>query len=146
MVSADALVSGYFKDSTAGFDICTLCDSNCKTCLTSRTTCVSCSVGKYLDSPTCRPCATYCSTCIDYTACTACTVGYYLYADSSCGSCTAGYYIEGVYCKACDSRCFTCSGPVASNCLSCTLPRRLSTSNSCVMPATSCLGSEFVNI
>ncbi len=62
-------------------------------------------------------CPTGCSSCQDKMACTACMTGKFL--------------IDGV-CK-CHPQCQDCNGPLANNCLSCSLSNTyLDTDGSCV--------------
>lgn len=74
----------YLKDSK-----CPSCDSNCKTCETTTTNCLSCNSPKLLEV----------NKCVD--------------------SCSDKYYPDAGICKNCHSTCATCTGPAATECKTC---------------------------
>ena len=151
------VANGYYADIISGN--CLQCDSRCKTCFGAfPTNCLSCNSGKYLlhannscvscnvngyfaDIMTghCQQCDSSCKTCsgILPTNCLSCNSGkYLLQLNNTCVSCNVdGYYADTVTgnCMQCDSFCKTCSGPLSTNCLSCSSGTYLmQANNSCI--------------
>ena len=87
----------------------------------------TCAGGSATSPDVCTPCAASCETCSGPTAeeCVSCasTHPFFVSATNSCvADCKPlGMYADGSSsCAACDVACGTCSGPLASECLSCT--------------------------
>lgn len=114
---------------------CTVCSSNCLTCVTV-TFCSSCHNGSYLLNGNCyNPCpSTYfgnsqtmkceschfsCSSCTSYSFCNVCFTGYYMQANNSCISLCLGNQIPiNGNCQNCNSKCSVCQVSI-NNCTSC---------------------------
>ncbi|KRX02171.1 Insulin-like growth factor binding protein, N-terminal [Pseudocohnilembus persalinus] len=120
------------------------CTSNCLTCKEnpdSANTCTSCASPRYLynysciltcpagfypyvDGTTdpyrwCKACNSKCSSCTDYSTCTACNAGFYLQGSTCYSDCPNGYYESGSVCNACNAACETCTGGSSFNCNDC---------------------------
>ena len=129
---------------------CTQCDSNCKTCYGSVTTCISCVSGLYLYDGTCvdscpefytvqsgsvcQVCSSKCSTCSGtYDKCTSCPSEKVLQGTSCSDTCVSGYTLTSTFpttCQICTGDCLTCSGETYK-CSSCKNGKYLS-GTSCV--------------
>ncbi|ELP84797.1 protein serine/threonine kinase, putative [Entamoeba invadens IP1] len=118
--------SGYYKNGKR----CLKCDTNCLTCGTTSTDCLSCASGLYLNDST-HQCIDCDSNCIDTS--THCT------SPSGCTQCKDGFYINNKRCATCDNTCYTCNGNSSSNCLSCNLGRYLKYNNNCEICDINCL-------
>jgi len=126
------------QDSNAKVKACdVMCDSSCKECSGTTTTCTSCPDGKYLygttcinDCPSntlkdtvkmkCTDCASSCAECSETTSkCTSCHNADYLYGSTCAGSCPPSITITNTKtCDACVSPCKECVGTTGS-CTSC---------------------------
>lgn len=118
--------------------MCEACDSACKECAVTTSTCISCESGKYLYSGTCvsscptlttvalstvcEICNTNCKTCVTtIDTCASCPTGYVLQGTVCKSSCDGGYTLTTAYpstCQACTNSCATCSGETYT-CTSC---------------------------
>ncbi|KAK3526022.1 hypothetical protein QTP70_012787 [Hemibagrus guttatus] len=125
---------GYFE--TAG-GTCEPCDDLCLTCDGSRTQCLACRDGRFLENGmcrdncsvrtyaaedgTCRRCGPHCDTCTDSSTCTRCTFLYLLLNGMCKASCPEGYFedLDQGVCVQCHESCATCSGPLSDDCESC---------------------------
>ncbi|KAL4502475.1 hypothetical protein ABPG72_012062 [Tetrahymena utriculariae] len=134
---------GFYLD----YGRCSKCDSSCKDCLGSATSCTlcfypyildknscnqACSSGKYVDNnQVCQQCNTECSSCFGQSYnCTSCTnksqfidlisptiPGKYT-CKNSCNNPITTYRDANNYCQPCSSSCYQCIGS-ANNCASC---------------------------
>ncbi len=148
----------YFDSHTS---VCIQCPKICKSCLDSKT-CLSCQKDYYLtfngkcvsicpddtaadnSSFSCVEslCQTLCSNCSNITECYNCSQGPFYMLDGFCLSeCPAQYFSYGNVCRKCSPACQTCSGPLETNCLSCSQAHFLNNA-SCV---TSCPTGTFAN-
>ncbi|XP_027028709.2 proprotein convertase subtilisin/kexin type 5 isoform X1 [Tachysurus fulvidraco] len=125
---------GYFETAEG---TCDPCDDLCLTCDGSRTQCLACRDGRFLENSmcrdncsvrtfaaedgTCRRCGPHCDTCIDTSACTRCTFLYLLLNGMCKASCPEGYFedLDQGVCVQCHESCATCSGPLSDDCESC---------------------------
>ncbi|KAL4470382.1 hypothetical protein ABPG74_011993 [Tetrahymena malaccensis] len=126
---------------------CSKCDSSCKDCLGSATSCTlcnyplvldkgscksTCSQGEYVDNTyTCQQCNSECGSCFGQSYnCTSCTnknqfidlisptiPGKYT-CKNSCNNPITAYRDANNYCQPCSPNCYQCSGS-ANNCVSC---------------------------
>lgn len=92
--------NGYYSTLVFNINKCYTCDTNCLTCITKSTFCLSCGPGLYLQ------------------------VIYVYFKNNVCVAvCSDGFYANVVaganVCSACDSNCATCL-TTAINCLTCT--------------------------
>jgi len=109
--------SGYFIATFGGSNTCTKCDSPCRTCQITSTTCLSCVQASVTNK--------------------------YLSLNNTCLSlCPDGYYADaGNICLACTSPCSTCQLDSIS-CLSCSSPRFFnSLTKTCVTSANCPFGT-----
>lgn len=94
---------------TSSNNLCSLCSSNCKTCVTSASNCQTC--GSSVSG-----------------------MVLYLYSSACVAVCPNTYYADSGnnQCVGCDSSCNRCTGPLATDCLTCTSGSLLSSNNSCI--------------
>jgi len=126
-VCADPCGVGWYD---AGVD-CQQCDSQCETCITSSSNCLSCKTGRALDPPDCTQCQDPCVTCgVTPTECTSCQGTKFLSGitciDST--SCPLGTLARNNLCEDCDPPCKSCMS-LPNFCISCESPRILSGSS-----------------
>jgi hypothetical protein len=95
----------------------------------------------------CNPNAN-CATCQDADSCLTCPAGYT--RDDVSGvcnlQCPTSEYNDHGSCAPCNDTCSTCSGPLANECLTCTLPRFLYQGEcllTCPADALECHGENF---
>ncbi|EAR89451.2 EGF-like domain protein (macronuclear) [Tetrahymena thermophila SB210] len=134
---------GYYLNSGS----CSKCDSSCKDCFGSATSCTlcfypyvldknscqkTCSSGEYVDTNNvCQQCNHECSSCFGQSYnCTSCanksqfidlispTIPGKYTCKNSCNNPITTYRDANNYCQPCSSSCYQCSGS-ANNCLSC---------------------------
>jgi hypothetical protein len=112
-------------------NVCSSCGASCITCAAG---CTTCYIVAFLNSTkSCQTCTmTNCATCLNATACTSCSSGFYLssYGVNSCVSCAAllgcATCSTSQTCTACNSSsfylyggtCYTC-GSLMPGCLAC---------------------------
>ena len=123
--------------------ICTLCNIECKTCISASiciecakqnsyfngTTCV-CKDGFYLDY-NCLPCPNNCTKCLNLNECSKCLDPNSILINSIC-ECKQGYYLDSTQfnCSPCNETCLSCSSK--TSCSSCkVLNSILSQSSTC---------------
>lgn len=141
--------SGTYQNSTSNTCItcdisCSICigplNTQCSSCSNAtvngkiviyylgigQTTCLTyCPNGQYIDSKypnLCQPCSSTCVTCqSDSVTCTSCPAGYYYYLSSCVSVCPSGTYGDQMnwICMTCDTSCLLCSGPLTTECTSC---------------------------
>ncbi|EAS00754.2 zinc finger lsd1 subclass family protein (macronuclear) [Tetrahymena thermophila SB210] len=139
--------------------ICTDCDQSCQSCsgslsnnclscagslfLNSDNTCKpTCIVGQYpnTQNSTCQPCDKSCYQCKgpNSNQCTACQGNSFLDTNASTcvGTCPPKQYANTTNntCSACHPTCNSCSGPLSSNCTSCSLPNFMQTNSQSCLP------------
>jgi proprotein convertase subtilisin/kexin type 5 len=136
--------------------ICTSCTFPCLTCFNIPTNCTSCnstlSNQYFLSSGVCDkncPIYTYpnpvgwvcslcispCETCTQFSSCSSCVNGYYLFNQTCKNTCPFGYVGLNRACTECTDSCLSCSGST-SNCLSCVSGTYLYNSSSSVCVST----------
>lgn len=130
--SCNSCKNGFYLDVSS----CLPCSSNCETCTSTDTKCLTCyqsssnnwlrnfeCVGScgagYFEVPgnVCNPCPPGCTSCTS-TECTGCDTDFKKKNNICANPCGVGWYDGGAECFECDSNCATCSG-TSSNCLSC---------------------------
>ncbi|KAG9280998.1 proprotein convertase subtilisin/kexin type 5-like [Astyanax mexicanus] len=125
---------GYFETEEA---TCEPCDDLCLTCDGSRSQCLACAEGLYLengicrrncslrsyaaDDGTCRRCGPHCDVCTDNNTCSKCSFLYLLLNGKCKASCPEGYFedLDQGLCVNCHVSCATCSGPLPDDCETC---------------------------
>lgn len=109
---------GYYDDGSNS-SLCLPCDSNCKTCQLSATTCTSCANNSYLDTTLkkCFPCLNECLSCNGTnSSCLSCG-NQRILINSSCLLCST---LLGIGCDSCNFfnstlTCVNCSGGTIIN-------------------------------
>lgn len=95
------------------------CPVSCSSCTNSET-CVSCLDGFYNKEGSCLDCSENCQTCVDFDKCLTCKLGNVLQGTTCTEACSLGFYSNNGICSSCHSSCSTCTGPLNTECISCT--------------------------
>ncbi|KAL4503396.1 hypothetical protein ABPG72_001002 [Tetrahymena utriculariae] len=130
-----ACPNGYYQNTSTAQ--CVLCsDPNCSTCnsslicthcnqnyvLTPQQICSNtCPIGHYNHNQICEQCQAYCSSCLSLNACLSCEQNFDLINGQCYQKCSKLQYRDQqtLKCMQCDSSCLACSGPLNTNCISC---------------------------
>lgn len=106
---------GYYQSSPTA---CSPCDSTCKACSGTATSCISCPDKFYLNGQSCAPCKSPCVTCLGESDCLSCIDPLVELAKKCVPTCPNGKYALGGRCQNCETPCATCKDS-SRNCSSC---------------------------
>ena len=146
---------------------CQLCDSNCLTCSSSATNCLSCPFSTTLLNNTCYSLPTNCLSLSPDANCSSCFQGYFLSnntcifnatcnntsgvngtGNGSCSLCADSWYLQNGMCYPCPNpvtNCLTCDPNSPNNCFKCVSGYFLSatTCTPCAIGCLACSSSNF---
>ncbi|ELP91119.1 protein serine/threonine kinase, putative [Entamoeba invadens IP1] len=107
---------------------CVSCDSNCGTCLSTSTFCLSCKEGTFLSQHKCITNNNLDGVCIQFIP------------SGGCVKCTNGYFRSGLSCEKCDVKCGTCNN--RESCLTCNSSNYRTSNNEC-KPQSDIVGCQL---
>ena len=123
--------------------MCLDCGENCDLCLNEK--CLQCEDRFFNFGGNCMPCNSHCITCTNSTYCVKCDQKYTNKAGVCTLECNNTSYSDGVDCISCDSECLSCSGPLNSNCTSCS-ENNLLFESKCINRNSGCPDSYFESL